>query len=561
MLRRLSIRNFLLIETLDLDVSAGLSVLTGETGAGKSILLDALDLTLGARTEGAPVRPGAEQAVIVAVFDLPPSPALTTELAAQGFVLEEPQLIIRRVIDSDRRSRAFINDQPATIALLRSLGRYLVEIHGQFANQELLDGASHGPALDAFGGYASQVADTAAAYARWQTACRATADLRRQHHEALRDADYLRHARDELSALDPQPGEDTTLADERARLMAEEKRLAACAAALGELTAPADLTRQVVSAQRKLASLPPDVADSLAEITTALDQAGDLLATAQDGLERFLSEAALDEARLNTIEERLFALRAAQRKYNVTLDGLPELRATLAAKVSLLDAFESTLAQAEKTETATRNAYITAATALTTCRQAAAAVLTEAVTAELGNLKLGKARLTVALDPLPEERWHSGGQDRVTFHLQTNPGMAPGPLHKVASGGELARVMLALKAAMAHANRTPTLIFDEVDIGVGGAVAAAVGGRLAHLARHAQVLVVTHSPQVAAAGQQHWHIAKQHNGAATTTTVRLLATLERQEEIARMLSGATITAEARAAAEKLLAHAAQVRCV
>ncbi len=555
MLRRLSIRNFLLIETLDLDVAPGLSVLTGETGAGKSILLHALDLALGARAEGSPVRPGADQAVIVAVFDLPPAPALQQELAGQGFDLEEPQLIIRRVIEADRRTRAFINDQPVTLALLRSVGRQLVEIHGQFANQELLDGASHGPALDAFGGYAANVAATATAYAHWQAARRHVADLRQQHLEALRDAEYLRHARDELAALNPQAGEETALAAERARLMAEEKRLAACAAALEALTTPADLTRQLVSAQRKLASLPPEVAESLGGVTAALDQAGTLLAEAQEGLERFLGDTALDEARLNAIEERLFALRAAQRKYQVPLEGLPELRATLAAKAGLLEAFETTLTQAEKTVATARADYIAAARALSACREAAAASLSTVVTAELAALKLGKARLTVVLDPLPEERWHSGGQEQITFALQTNPGLPPGPLHKVASGGELARVMLALKAAMAHANRTPTLIFDEVDIGVGGAVAAAVGERLRHLAQHAQVLVITHSPQVAATGTQHWHIQKQHSGTATITTVRVLSAAERQEEIARMLSGATITAEARAAAEKLLAHA------
>lgn len=555
MLRRLSIRHFLLIEALDLEIPAGLSVLTGETGAGKSILLDALALALGSRSEGNPVRPGAEQAVIVAAFDLPSDPALTEELRAQGFDLEDAELIIRRVIDRDRRSRAFINDQPATVAFLRTLGRSLVEIHGQFANQELLDGASHGPALDAFGGYDSHVRATADTYTHWQAARRATVDLQRDHLEAQRDAEYLRHTLAELTALNPQPGEDTLLADERARLMAEEKRLAACAAALAELTTPTDLTRQLVSAQRKLASLPPEVAASLSDVTHALDQTSTLLAEAQDGLERFLSDAALDEARLNAIEERLFALRAAQRKYHVSLDGLPELRASLAAKVDLLDAFEATLSRAVQDEAAARAAYITAAAALSACRADAATTLTEAVTAELESLRLGKARFQVALEALPEERWHSGGQDRVTFLLQTNPGMPPGPIHKVASGGELARVMLALKTAMAHANRTPTLVFDEVDIGVGGAVAAAVGERLAHLAQHAQVLVVTHSPQVAAAGAQHWHIAKTHAGSATTTTVSLLSPSERQEEIARMLSGATITAEARAAAETLLQRA------
>jgi DNA repair protein RecN (Recombination protein N) len=552
MLCRLSIRNFLLIELLDLDLAAGLSVLTGETGAGKSILLDALDLALGARVEGTPVRPGADQAVITAVFDLPDLPGLAAELAAQGLSLEEGQLIIRRTIDRDRRSRALVNDQPVTLGLLRTLGRALVEVHGQFANQELLDGASHGPALDAFGGLGAQAARVAAAFAGWQAARSALTELQAQQAATLRDADYLRHALTELTALAPQEGEDLALASERAHLMAEEKRLAACAAALQDLNSPADLTRQVVSAQRKLASLPPDVADALEGVSQALDQAGDLLAEAQEGLERFLATTALDEARLNTIEERLFALRAAERKFQVQLAELPALRARLAAQVASLDAFADSLTQAQGAERQARVAYEQTATALSAARTATSLTLAAAVNAELAHLKLGKARLSVEITALPEERWHSGGQDKITFLLQTNPGMAPGPLHKVASGGELARIMLALKAAMAATNRTPTLIFDEVDIGVGGAVAAAVGERLALLARQAQVLVITHSPQVAATGQHHWHIAKRQDGAVATTHVRLLNLTERQDEIARMLSGSVITREARAAAEKLL---------
>lgn len=556
MLHRLSIRNYLLIDQLDLDVQPGLTVLTGETGAGKSILLEALGLVLGARIEGNPVRAGADQAVLTAVFDMPEQDELRSLFAEQGLEVDENALVIRRVIDRQNKSRAFVNDQPVTLNLLKSLGQVLLEIHGQFANQALLSASNHGPALDAFGGHLAQVKATAKAFGDWKAAERAVAGLQQELAQAAREADYLRHVLEELTALDPQPGEEETLAAERTAAMAAEKELAACHAALEELSGANDPQRALLAATRKLASLPPALQDELQPVTDALDQAGNLLADALFTLQRRVNAVELDQSRLDAIEERLFALRAASRKHQVPLEDLPGLKSDIAARVGLLDRQEQALQAAREQCRITRVAYQQAAKALTTARQEAVPHLTDAVMAELHGLKLGKAVFSINLDALPEPEWGGTGQERVTFWLQTNPGLPAGPLHKIASGGELARIQLALKTALAAVNRIPTLIFDEVDIGVGGAVAAAVGERLARLAGTAQVLVITHSPQVAAAGHQHWRIAKTLVDAMTVTRVSVLDSAARQDEIARMLAGAEVTAEARAAAQKLLIHAA-----
>ncbi len=546
MLIRLSIRDIVLIDRLDIDFAAGLSVLTGETGAGKSILLDSFALALGARGDAGLVRQGAEQGQVTAAFDVPPGHPARAILKANDIPAED-DLILRRVQFADGRTRAFLNDQPVAVQVLRGVGGALVEIHGQHADRALVDTATHRRLLDAYGGLETEAAEVARLWSLRREAEQLLARHRAEVERAQREADWLRHAAKELSELAPEPGEETTLAERRAGMMQAEKLAAA--------------VRRLERRHAQAPSLIEPAVKALDAALTALDEAGHLI-------DRALAAAAFDPHVLERIEERLFALRAAGRKYNAPVDQLAALSERYAADLALLDAGAARLAALEKEAAVAIERYAKAAAALSAHRREVAATLDKAVNAELRPLKLDQAVFSTAIKTAPDSPGPDG-IDRVEFWVRTNPGTQPGPLMKVASGGELARFMLALKVVIADRGSAPSLVFDEIDTGVGGAVADAIGARLARLARRVQVLAVTHAPQVAARADHHYLITKDalpppyppslagpgREGVIATRIAELAPDL-RREEIARMLAGAEITFEARAAAERLIRAAA-----
>ena len=551
MLTALSIRDVVLIEALDLDFTGGLGVLTGETGAGKSILLDSLGLALGARADSGLVRHGAAQASVAASFDVPADHHLTSVLAQNGLDVEpgEP-LVIRRIVKADGGSRAFIGGQPASAGLLREIGAYLVEIHGQHDDRGLLAPGGHRALLDAFGRI--DAGATAIAHRAWRDAEGALAAARAEVETAARDREWLEHAVAELGALAPEPGEEEALA-ERRRTMQRSEKVADDLAAIESLVTDGDGgLSKLRQAARILERVAPDH-EALAEALAAVDRAIIEGALAEDRLRDAARALEFDPRAQEADEARLFDLRGLARKHRVQPDDLAALLDDLSGRLERLDAGEAGLAGLEAAVASSLATYEAAAETLSAARTAAAARLDAAVAVEFAPLKLDAARFRTAVDPLPRESWGPGGRDRVEFGVSTNPGAPFGPLAKIASGGELSRFILALKVALAEEGGAETLIFDEIDRGVGGAVASAIGERLSRLASGAQLLVVTHSPQVAARGEQHLLIAKSHDGTVTRTGVRTLAPAERREEIARMLSGAEITDEARAQADRLLA--------
>jgi DNA repair protein RecN (Recombination protein N) len=549
MLVSLSIRDVVLIERLDLSFQAGLTVLTGETGAGKSILLDALGLALGGRGEAAMVRAGAERLSVSAAFAPPPGHAVWAMLAEQGLSApaDEP-LVLRRTVARDGRGKAFVNDQPVGVALLRALGDALVEVHGQFEAQGLLNPGTHRVLLDAFGVPPALVAATAETHAAWQAAKESFAAAEAGLSRARAEEDFLRHAADELEVLDPQPGEEETLAERRRILQHSGKLIEAIETARREL---AHAESPMSAAARALERAAADAGGRLDPALAALERARIELTEAEAQLEPLAADIDLDPAQAESLEERLFALRALARKHGVAVDGLPALRDEMRARLDALDLGADGLAALARREAAARQAALTAAHALSRARHAAAKDLDARVGAELPPLRLDKARFVTEVTS-DETAPGPHGIDAVRFLIAANPGSSPGPLAKVASGGELARVMLALKVVLAHADPVPTLVFDEVDAGIGGATAAAVGERLALLSHDAQVLVVTHSPQVAAQGRTHLRVRKD-GGDRIATTVERLDDAARRDEIGRMLAGATLTDQARAAADALLA--------
>ncbi|MDX5983890.1 DNA repair protein RecN [Sphingomonas echinoides] len=551
MLISLAIRDVVLIEALDLHFGQGLGVLTGETGAGKSILLDALGLALGARGDAGLVRQGATQAVVTATFDTPHATGpIATLLGENGFDVDpgEP-LMIRRIVKADGGSRAFVNDQPASAGLLRELATYLVEIHGQHDDRGLLNARGHRALLDAFGRIDASA--TATAYKTWRDAETALATAHATIDTAARDREWLEHAVAELRALAPEPGEEEALAERRRTMQRSEKIAADLAAIEGWLEGSDGGLSQLRQAARVLERIAGDH-EALAEALAAVDRAVIEGAVAEEKLREAKADLWFDPAALEEDEARLFELRGMARKHRVQPDALADLAAELAARLEALDAGEEGLAALEAKLTAARAAYDKAATTLSAARSAAALRLDAAVKGELVPLKLDAARFRTVVAPAPEEQWSAAGKDRVEFEISTNPGAPFAPLVKIASGGELSRFILALKVALAEQGGAATMIFDEIDRGVGGAVASAIGERLARLAEATQLLVVTHSPQVAARGQHHLLIAKSHDGTVTRTGVTRLDDATRREEIARMLSGATITPEARAQADRLL---------
>ena len=548
MLTSLSIRDVVLIEALDLDFANGLGVLTGETGAGKSILLDALGLALGDRADSGLVRQGCAQASVTASFSAPES-ALQLLTSNDLNIGMGEELIVRRTVKADGGSRAWINDQPVSAALLRELGGSLVEIHGQHDDRGLINPKGHRDLLDSFAR-----ADTAAvrlSHAAWRNAEATLATARQALEDAERDREWLAHAVAELKAFAPQPGEEDELAGRRA-LMQRGEKIAAELAAITELVEGSDgALSQLRQAARILDRISKDhqtLSDALAAVDRAIIESG----MAEDKLREAGHALSFDPASLEADEARLFDLRALARKHRVQPEALAELTAELSTKLDAIEAGGEGLAKLEATLVAARTTYEAAARDLAAKRREAAGRLDIAVAIELVPLKLDSARFQTLVEELPEAQWGPSGMDRVEFLVSTNPGAPFAPLIKIASGGELSRFILALKVALAEVGAAGTMIFDEIDRGVGGAVASAIGERLARLAQKTQLLVVTHSPQVAARGAAHLMIAKASEGTVTRTSVRQLDDIERREEIARMLSGAQVTDEARAQAERLL---------
>lgn len=555
MLSRLAIQDIVLIDRLMLDFGtsgAGLIVFTGETGAGKSILLDALGLALGARSEAGLVRHGREEAVVTAEFAVPPGLSVTALMQENGLT-SDGSLILRRNLHKDGKSRASINDQPCSVGLLRQCGQRLVEVHGQFESYGLLDATTHRGLLDAFAGcqkLARQVQDDCTA---WQEARDEENAARQALAQAKLDEAYLRAALDELQALAPQAGEAEQLAQQRGLLQQREKILSGLGQAQQLLADHRGAIKLVNEAAHTVAKITP-LTPAIENLLTTLDRLAAELSEADTTIDDLMRDDALDPAQLNSTEERLFALRATARKHQTVVDALPEVQSHLAEKLTALDMQDDMLQRLQQATQARHKTFMENCRRLSAARTTAGAQLANAVNAELPALKLGQAKLLVQLTALPEAEWSAHGAERVAFLGQTNPGTPAGPLQKIASGGELARFMLALKVALATADPVPVLVFDEVDAGIGGATAAAVGERLARLALDTQVLVVTHSPQVAARATQHWRVAKNTAGGKTVTHIALLNASDRQEEIARMLAGSAVTEAARNAAADLIAE-------
>ncbi|HEV8014274.1 MAG TPA: DNA repair protein RecN [Stellaceae bacterium] len=555
MLLGLSIRDVVLIDKLDLAFRPGLCVLTGETGAGKSILLDALGLALGMRADSSLVRPGASQAMVTAEFDFAADHPGRRLLEEAGIAAENDIVVLRRVVGADGRSRAFVDDQPASIGLLRQLGEMAVEIEGQFAQTGLLDPATHRDTLDAFGVPRPMREQIAISWAVWKKLARDREAAEADFAKARADEDFLRHAMAEISALEPRGGEEAQLAEQRALLVNRERLLENLGAALSSLAGDAGAEHALGTAARAIERAKAKSAGRLDAAAAALERA--IVETREAIAELEAASRALGggPSSLEEIEERLFALRALARKHGVAVEDLPRLQRDFTAKLAAVDDGGAAIAALGRREAEARQAYIVATDAVTKARAATAKKLDAAVMKELPPLKLEKARFHTALTPLAESDWGEHGRERVSFEIATIAGAVPGPLNKIASGGELARFMLALKVVLAKTSPVATLVFDEVDSGVGGATAAAVGERLHRLAEERQVLVVTHSPQVAARAAHHWRVARSDGKKASATRVEALDEMDRREEIARMLSGSAITAEARAAAASLLAGA------
>ncbi|MGY3533738.1 DNA repair protein RecN [Bradyrhizobium embrapense] len=552
MLARLSIRDIVLIERLDIEFSRGLAVLTGETGAGKSILLDAFALALGGRGDAGLVRHGAEQGQVTATFDVPKGHPAAKILAENGLD-DTGEMILRRVQLADGRTRAFINDQAISVQTLKAVGAVLVEIHGQHDERALVDASTHRQLLDAFAGHEKDVAALEALWEIRRTASTALEEHRAGMERAAREADYLRHASQELKTLAPKEGEETELANRRTTMMQGEKvatDLREAQEAIGGSHSPVSaLSAAVRRLERRAANAPSLIEPAV----KAIDVAINALEEADQHLHAALAATDFDPAELERIEERLFALRAASRKYSTPVDLLAALAAQYAGDVALIDAGADQLKKLEAAAAEADKRYAAAAAKLSAARTKAAEKLNKAVNAELAPLKLERAKFMTQVEPNAAAPGPQG-IDRVEFWVQTNPGTKPGPMMKVASGGELSRFLLALKVVLADRGSAPTLVFDEIDTGVGGAVADAIGSRLARLAGKVQVMAVTHAPQVAARASQHLLISKDalDKGKRVATRVNALAADHRREEIARMLAGAEITAEARAAAERLL---------
>ncbi len=550
MLARLSIRDIVLIDRLDIDFGSGLAALTGETGAGKSILLDAFALALGARGESALVREGAEHGQVIAAFEIAKDhPA--RRILAENDLAAEDEVIVRRVQFADGRTRAFVNDQPVSVQIMRQLGVALVEIHGQHDDRAFVDASTHRALVDAFGGTEADAAEVRRLWDERRAREAAVAAHRAEVERASREAEWLRYAVDELGKLAAEIGEETALAERRTAMMQAEKAAEDLRATQEAIAGPQSAVPPLATAVRRLERRAAQAPTLIEPVVKAIDSALNALDEARMHLEHALRVAHYDPQELERIEERLFALRAASRKYAVPVDQLAALQRRYADDLALIDAGAERLAELEAEAQATTARYREAAQVLSANRRRAAQKIDKAVNAELKPLKLERAQFSTHIE---SENEGPEGLDRIEFWVRTNPGTRPGPLMKVASGGELARFLLALKVVLADRGSAPTLVFDEIDTGVGGATADAIGVRLARLSSGVQVIAVTYAPPVAARADRHYLIAKDAlaKGKRVATRVVELEAERRREEIARMLAGAEITAEARAAAERLI---------
>lgn len=551
MLLSLSIRNVVLIDKLDLDFKSGLSVLTGETGAGKSILLDSLGLLLGNRAETNLIRQGEEKLSVVGTFSRPKSEEFSRFL--NEYDLDDgDEIILKRTLMRDGKGKIFLNDQPISAKILKELGRFLVEIHGQFDNQGLLNPANHLDILDAYGIDKKSKEQVSNAYITLKQARITRLEAERKIAQAKEDEENIRHWVDELKKMNIQDNEEETLSQRRQELMNAEKIVESINHAYNALTQGADVQGALRQAQNAVDRINMLVNDKYKTLSEMLEQASIDISESVNELEDLASRISTGQNELENIEERLFALRALARKHQTSINELPKILADLKDKLSAIEYGEEDLNHLRKQEEQARLEYIKQANALSLKRQEAAKRLDKSVMAELPPLKMDKAKFITILEKTNEESWTAKGFDNVTFTVSTNPNSPQGPLNKIASGGELARFMLALKVNLAQSSDIGTMIFDEVDAGVGGATAQAVGERLARLAENVQVLIVTHSPQVASRGDHHFKVEKHTQDNVTTTTVKELNKKEQHEEIARMLAGEVITDEARAAAKVLI---------
>lgn len=551
MLLSLSIRNVVLIDKLDLDFKSGLSVLTGETGAGKSILLDSLGLLLGNRAETGLIRQGEDKLSVTGTFS-PPQNEEFESLLEEYDLEAEDEIVIKRSLNQDGKGKIFFNDQPVSAKILKEIGRFLVEVHGQFDNQGLLNLANHLDILDSYGNYKETLQKVAQAYNAFHQAKKERMNAENTIAQAKTDEENLRHWVDELRKMNVQENEEETLSQHRQELMNAEKIVESINYAYGALTQGADVQGALRQAQNAIDKVNILVNDKYKTLADMLEQAAIDVSESVNELEELASSISMNQNELESIEERLFALRGLARKHQTTINDLPQTLADFENKLSAIEYGEDGLKKLRQAEEDAKLNYIRQANELSSKRQAAALLLDEKVMAELKPLKMEKAKFITQIEKCEESEWSSKGFNNVIFTVSTNPNSPQGPLNKIASGGELARFMLALKVNLAQSSNIGTMVFDEVDAGVGGATAQAVGERLARLAKNVQVLVVTHSPQVAAKGNNHLKVEKHTVNNVTTTTVKELNDIERHEEVARMLAGEIITDEARAAAKVLI---------
>ncbi len=548
MLTHLAIRNLLLLKSCDIPFARGLNVLTGETGAGKSILLDALGLVLGERSDAGLVRAGETSASVTAEFDVASNKVVAT-LMAELELHPEDVLVVRRSLAADGKSRAFINDAPVSAGTLKRFGEVLVARHGQHDSRGLMDSKTHRDVLDGFANNGACAKKTAAAYTAWKQAQTAVEALAARAEQAARDEAWLRQTVEELGALAPEAGEEEALTEKRKKAADAKQSLGALRAALDLLTEENGAALQL----RQVAKLLAKTSAVDASATAHLEAAEAAVEEVSVAIEQALRAAEMDPHEIEAAEDRLHALRAAARKYNVAVALLPDMLADTRVKVNTLINLERETKQAAAALASAEKDYRASATALHDSRAKAAESLSKTIVKELKPLKMGTTQLRVVQTELPQQSWGAGGMHQVTFEVATNAGMPFGSLSKVASGGELSRLLLAMKVVL-HEGGATTSIFDEIDTGTGGAVAEAIGVRLRTLAENTQVIVVTHAPQVAALASHHLFISKAGTK-AVTTQVEVLNKAARKEELARMLSGATISDEARKAAGKLLQEA------
>lgn len=551
MLKSLSIRNVVLIDKLDLDFQNGFSVLSGETGAGKSILLDSVGLLLGKRAEVGMIRSGCDKLSVCGSFEIADKKGELAALCAEYDLDFDHEIIIKRTLNQDGKGKIFFNDQPITQKLLKEIGGYLVEIHGQFDNQGLLNPATHLSVLDNYGAYPEKIAAMKAAFAVYKKAKDDRVNAEAKIAQAKADEENLRHWVDEFQKMQPRENEPEELEEKRRQMMNAEKileNLDTAYKAMVQGGVQSSLRQAQAAISRVNALLNGKFDNIYALLDTALVNADE----ASEEIETASNEVSLNQNELDAVEERLFALKALARKHNTTVEELPQVWAQMEDSLQNLTRGEENIEILCKLEEAAYKDYVKKATEVSQARLAAALRLDGKIQAELPDLKMEKARFMTQITTKPENLWNENGRDEVCFMVSTNPNTPYGSISKIASGGELARFMLALKVNLAQSSQVETMIFDEVDTGIGGATAQAVGEKLAKLGEQVQVLVVTHSPQVAAQSKYHYKVEKTTVDNVTTTSLRELSAAEKTEEVARMLSGEHITDEARAAAKVLI---------